>query len=146
MIPGLTRDDILTLEIKTPPVPERVKIAAILSTWNEAITTTQQLRAQLQQRNKGLMQQLLSGKKRLKGFEGEWKRLHIYEIAKEVSLKNRDNKQLTVLSCTKYHGLVSKMMPLILFLFSNFLSSYFTFQKTFVTISSFRVCMRIIIK
>lgn len=58
------------------PVPlrnEQNKIATILSTWDEAITKTQQLIAQLQQRNKGLMQQLLTGKKRLKGFEKKWK-------------------------------------------------------------------------
>jgi type I restriction enzyme S subunit len=45
----------------------------------------------------------------LKGFKGEWKRLHIYDVAKEVSLKNRDDKQLTVLSCTKYDGLVPSL-------------------------------------
>ncbi len=59
------------------PIPKKIeqrRIAAILSTWDEAITKTQQLIAQLQQRNKGLMQQLLTGKKRLKAFEKtKWK-------------------------------------------------------------------------
>lgn len=60
-------------ELLLPELPEQRRIAAILSTWDEAITKTQQLIAQLQQRNKGLMQQLLTGKKRLKGSEEEWK-------------------------------------------------------------------------
>lgn len=110
--------------IPVPPLKELRKIAAILSTWDEAITKTQQLIAQLQQRNKGLMQQLLTGKKRLKGFEGEWKRLHIYEVAKEVSLKNRDDKQLTVLSCTKYDGLVPSLEYFGRRVFGNDTSTY----------------------
>jgi type I restriction enzyme S subunit len=95
--------------IPIPPLIELRKICSILSTWDEAVTKTQQLITQLQQRNKGLMQQLLTGKKRLKGFNSEWKRLHIYNVAKEVSLKNRDDKQLIVLSCTKYDGLVPSL-------------------------------------
>lgn len=108
-ITRITLEKIRSFDIIIPTIPEQRRIAAILSTWDEAITKTQQLILQLQQRNKGLMQQLLTGKKRLKGFEGEWKRLHIYDIAKEVSLKNRENKELTVLSCTKYDGLVPSL-------------------------------------
>jgi type I restriction enzyme S subunit len=58
-----------SFEILLPGASERVKIADVLFTWDDAIAKTQQLITQLQQRNKGLMQQLLSGKKRLKGFE-----------------------------------------------------------------------------
>lgn len=107
--PGLAVNKLLKLKVTFPPLPEQRRIAAILSTWDEAITKTQQLIAQLQQRNKGLMQQLLTGKKRLKGFNGKWMHLKIYDVAKEVSLKNREDKQLTVLSCTKYDGLVPSL-------------------------------------
>src|SRR5690625_5695184 len=48
-----------------PPLPEQKKIAQILSTWDKAITTTEQLLANSQQQKKALMQQLLTGKKRL---------------------------------------------------------------------------------
>lgn len=107
--PNLSAELVKSLLVKTPSRSEQRKIASILSTWDEAISKTQQLIAQLQKRNKGLMQQLLTGKKRLKGFERDWNRLHIYDIAKEVSLKNRKDKQLTVLSCTKYDGLVPSL-------------------------------------
>ncbi|MGN6341118.1 MAG: restriction endonuclease subunit S [Flavisolibacter sp.] len=109
MIPGLTRHDILTLEIKTPSLPERKKIAAILSIWDEAITKTQQLIAQLQQRNKGLMQQLLTGKKRLKGFEKtKWNKINADAIFKSVSIKNNSNEQL--LSATQDKGIIPRDM------------------------------------
>ncbi|GBR46749.1 restriction endonuclease subunit S [Acetobacter pomorum] len=61
------------LEILTPPLPEQKKIAAILSTWDRAIEGTEKLLANSQQQKKALMQQLLTGKKRLPGFTGEWK-------------------------------------------------------------------------
>lgn len=57
---------------------EEEKIAQILSTWDKAIRTTEQLLANSQQQKKALMQQLLTGKKRLLDengirFGGEWK-------------------------------------------------------------------------
>ncbi|MEQ9442903.1 MAG: restriction endonuclease subunit S [Cyclobacteriaceae bacterium] len=51
-----------------PPLPEQKKIARILSTWDQAIEKTQQLITAKEQRKKGLMQQLLTGKKRFKKF------------------------------------------------------------------------------
>lgn len=69
----------LTQEIKVPvpPLPEQRKIAKILSTWDKAISTTERLIDNSKQQKKALMQQLLTGKKRLldvsgKPFEGEW--------------------------------------------------------------------------
>ena len=66
------------LKIAVPPFPEQQKIAQILSTWDKGIAVTEQLLANSQQQKKALMQQLLTGKKRLLDengvrFEGEWK-------------------------------------------------------------------------
>ncbi len=47
-----------------PPLPEQQKIAQILSTWDKAIEKTEQLIHAKTQLKKGLMQQLLTGKKR----------------------------------------------------------------------------------
>ncbi|WP_199483314.1 restriction endonuclease subunit S [Marinobacter sp. bablab_jr015] len=58
---------------------EEDTIAQILSTWDQAITATERLLENSQQRKKGLMQQLLTGKKRLPGFEGEWKKVELGE-------------------------------------------------------------------
>ncbi|MGC6766981.1 restriction endonuclease subunit S, partial [Escherichia coli] len=61
-----------------PSLPEQKKIAQILSTWDKAISVTEKLLANSQQQKKALMQQLLTGKKRLLDengvrFSGEWR-------------------------------------------------------------------------
>jgi type I restriction enzyme S subunit len=66
--------------IPLPPLPEQKAIAQVLSTSDAAIHTTEKLIAQKELRKKWLMQQLLTGKKRLKGFEGEWKRIILGDI------------------------------------------------------------------
>ncbi|HCT4685811.1 TPA: restriction endonuclease subunit S [Morganella morganii] len=69
--------DIRKLEIKLPPIVEQKKIAKILSTWDRAISVTKKLLTNSKQQKKALMQQLLTGKKRLLDengvrFSGEW--------------------------------------------------------------------------
>lgn len=71
------------LPITLPPLPEQRKIAKILSTWDKAITTTEKLIETSKQQKKALMQQLLTGKKRLvnpetgKVFEGDWEEVKL---------------------------------------------------------------------
>ncbi|ARX22643.1 restriction endonuclease subunit S [Klebsiella pneumoniae] len=74
------------LKINLPPLREQKKIAQILSTWDKAITVTEKLLANSQQQKKALMQQLVTGKKRLLDengvrFSGEWKRVKLGAIA-----------------------------------------------------------------
>ncbi|MFA0116937.1 restriction endonuclease subunit S [Vibrio breoganii] len=74
------------MELLWPPLPEQRKIAKILSTWDKAITTTEKLIETSKQQKKALMQQLLTGKKRLvnpdtgRAFEGEWEEVNIGDI------------------------------------------------------------------
>lgn len=68
------------LKLLLPPFPEQEKIAAVLSTWDKAISTTDALLANSRQQKKALMQQLLTGKRRLPGFTGEWLSRHLSEI------------------------------------------------------------------
>lgn len=71
-INSINGSDLKLFIIPLPPLPEQQKIAAILSTWDQAISKTQQLIVQLKERNRGLQQKLLTGNKRLKGFNGKW--------------------------------------------------------------------------
>ena len=74
------------LIINTPPLPEQRKIAQILSTWDRGIATTEKLINASKQQKKALMQQLLTGKKRLvnpetgKVFEGDWKKVELGKL------------------------------------------------------------------
>ncbi|WP_438451339.1 restriction endonuclease subunit S [Vibrio alginolyticus] len=75
------------LKVPLLPLSEQRKIAQILSTWDKAIATTEKLIDTSKQQKKALMQQLLTGKKRLvnpetgKAFEGEWERHAMSDLA-----------------------------------------------------------------
>jgi type I restriction enzyme S subunit len=101
--------DLQKITFLIPPLPEQRIIAKALSLMDTAINKNNQLVAQKELRKKWLMQNLLTGKLRLKGFSGEWQKVHIRDVSKEVSIRNKDDKQLTVLSCTKYDGLVPSL-------------------------------------
>jgi len=75
--------DLETIKFLLPPLPEQKAIAKVLSTADAAIHTTEKLIAQKELRKKWLMQQLLTGKKRLKGFGGEWKEMHLGDMFTE---------------------------------------------------------------
>lgn len=93
-----------------PPIPEQQKITAILSAWDAAINNCKVIIEELKVRNKGLSQQLLSGKMRIKGFDKSiWRLLPIKKIATDCSKKNSSDKKLIVLSCTKHNGLVPSL-------------------------------------
>ncbi len=75
--------DLSKVKIPLPPLPEQKAIAQVLSTADAAIHSTEKLIAQKELRKKWLMQQLLTGKKRLKGFGGEWKEMQLGEMFAE---------------------------------------------------------------
>ncbi len=80
---SINSQDILQLQIPLPPLPEQRAIAAILSTWDEAITLTERLIAALRQRKQALMQMLLTGAVRFREFEGEeWETVEIGAVAR----------------------------------------------------------------
>ncbi len=82
-----------------PPLFEQKRIAEVLSTWDQAIQLTEQLIRQKEQRKKWLMQNLLTGKMRLKGFSGEWKECKLGDFIEESripSIHNDVNRRITV--------------------------------------------------
>ena len=79
---GVSKTNLAKVKIALPPMPEQKAIAQVLTTWDEAITKTQTLINQKELSKKWLMQNLLTGKKRLKGFGGEWKEIKIHQLFK----------------------------------------------------------------
>lgn len=122
--PLVTAGLLKALKIVLPPFSEQQKIAEILNMWDKAIEKQRQLIEKLELRKKGLMQQLLTGKKRLPGFSGEWKNIAIKDFAIEVSLKNNRNETWEVLSCTKYDGLVPSLQYFGRQVFSKDITQY----------------------
>jgi type I restriction enzyme S subunit len=88
-------NDLGAIKIFSPPSKEQAAIANILTTWDKAINTLAQLIAQKELRKKWLMQQLLTGKKRLKGFKGEWRESEIREIFDFISTSSFSRDCLT---------------------------------------------------
>jgi type I restriction enzyme S subunit len=104
----LTKDALSKILCPLPPLPEQKAIAQVLSTADAAIHTTEKLIAQKELRKKWLMQQLLTGKKRLKGFDGEWKKLGAGEIFKSITKKGFADEEL--LSATQDRGMIPRTM------------------------------------
>lgn len=103
----LGQERFLKSKITLPPLPEQQKIAAILSTQDKVIELKEKLLAQKQQQKKYLMQQLLTGKKRLLGFDRKWNYVKANEIFKSIVDKSHGGK-LEVLSSTQDKGIVPR--------------------------------------
>lgn len=82
---GIKSSEFKKIKIFLPPLAEQKKIAEILSTWDDAIQTTEKLIECSRLQKKALMQQLLTGKKRLPGFSGVWRSFHLDELAEVIS-------------------------------------------------------------
>jgi type I restriction enzyme S subunit len=82
--PAINSSDVKRLKLPYPPLPEQTRIAEVLSAWDKAISNVQATIVQVELRNKWLMQELLSGKRRLKGFGGEWKSYSYEKLLKVV--------------------------------------------------------------
>lgn len=102
---NLNLKDFVKLNVSYPPLPEQRKIAQILSTWDKAITITEKLIETSKQQKKALMQQLLTGKKRLvnpetgKAFQGKWETMSISQLITESRLAGTNGelaKKITV--------------------------------------------------
>lgn len=99
---GLNYDQIASFKICIPSSNEIIQIWNCLSLWDTAIEKQSELIEKLKLRKRGLMQQLLTGKKRLPGFSGEWKCIKLGEIAERVTRKNEeDNKNVVTISAQR---------------------------------------------
>jgi len=79
-VPLINKTDFSKVKIVAPPLPEQRNIAEILSTWDKAIALQEQLIAEKQALKKGLMQELLTGKKRFPGFTEEWEEVKLEDV------------------------------------------------------------------
>jgi type I restriction enzyme, S subunit len=72
--------------IDFPPLPEQRKIAEILGAWDDAIALLEKLITAKRKLKQGLMQQLLTGKKRFKEFEGsEWDIVRLGDLCSVIT-------------------------------------------------------------
>ncbi len=114
---------IKSFPVLLPSSEEQTKIAQILSTWDEAITTVEKLIENSKQQKKALMQRLLIGNVRNPDFKkskqlsstpygsipADWRFVPIEQIAEEVSSRNSNEPITKVLSCSKHDGFVDSL-------------------------------------
>ena len=101
-IRNLSLDSIRNLKIALPSQNEINVITELLELWDTAIEKQSELIEKLKLRKRALMQQLLTGKKRLPGFSGEWKRIKLGDVAERITRKNEeDNKNVVTISAQR---------------------------------------------
>lgn len=87
---------------------EQQSIARILKSCDEVIGTTEKLITQKELRKKWLMQELLSGKRRLNSFNDEVKPKVVGQFIQEVSERNKELRVTRVLSVTNSRGFINQ--------------------------------------
>ena len=102
----ITKENMGKRYILVPPMDEQQKIAKVLGVWDKAIEKQSQLIEKLELRKKGLMQQLLTAKRRLPGSSNSWKRTRYYNILTEAhrSLKWDENELYDLISVRRRSG------------------------------------------
>ncbi len=108
---NISVDDFFNAFIIVPSLPEQEKIAAILQTEDKVIALKEKLLEEKKKQKKYLMQQLLTGEKRLPGFSGEWVRTKMSDV---LELRNEKNtsEDLRICSVAVNDGVVDQIAHL----------------------------------
>jgi type I restriction enzyme S subunit len=106
--PGINALEYGSLKIPLPPLPEQNAIANVLSLMDTTINKNNQLIAQKELRKKWLMQNLLTGKKRLNGFSGEWKEMKLGKLFTEIKSVNDGADSHSIMTISSKLGLISQ--------------------------------------
>jgi type I restriction enzyme S subunit len=108
-MPKISGAKLREMPVPLPALGEQEAIAEALSDADALIGSLEQLLAKKRQVKQGAMQELLTGKKRLPSFSGEWEMRRIADIASPSSEKNSSGEPLTVLTCSKHLGFVDSL-------------------------------------
>ena len=81
---NISKERMLDIEIPRPPINEQENIAAALSEVDELINLVEKQIDKKKAIKQGAMQELLTGKRRLPGFSGEWEIRTLHEISNEM--------------------------------------------------------------
>lgn len=106
-ISNLSQEILSNIAIQAPCLSEQRRIAQILSTWDQAIATTEQLLANSQRRTRDLMASLLSGGRRFPGMSDKWRYMDFDAIFERISRKNT-TQNTNVLTISGEYGLISQ--------------------------------------
>lgn len=100
-------DSFAPIPCALPRLAEQRRIAEILAVQDRVIELKERMLAEKQRQKKYLMQQLLTGKKRLPNFVGEWRHIRASSAFQNISIKKQDGS-LEVLSATQDRGIIPR--------------------------------------
>lgn len=104
---NISLDILRPFPIDLPSPAEQKAIGALLGTWEIASNNLTTLLSTLEIRKQGLMQQLLTGRRRLKGFKRKWKTVRLGAVLDRVTRKNT-SACLVPLTVSAQRGLVEQ--------------------------------------
>lgn len=125
---NISIEDFFNAIIVKPPLAEQQRIATILTTLDKMIELKEKRLAEKQRQKKYLMQQLLTGKKRLPGFSGAWKENRLYNIAMRHTKRNNIGNT-NVLTISAQYGLINQAEFFNKAVASDDKSNYFLLEK-----------------
>ncbi len=102
--PLVTAGQLKKIKIPLPPLPEQKRIVGVLEVWDFAVEKLERKIVVKENIKKGLMQQLLTGKKRLPGFDSVWE---------EKTLEKMANVKMGQSPKSKYYNELDNGVPLI---------------------------------
>lgn len=120
----LGQDRFLNSKIILPTIDEQKKIAEILATQDKVIALKEKLLEEKKKQKKYLMQQLLTGKKRLPGFTDRYFAQKMKTIIRETSFRSNDGINRNVMSVSNVKGFVSQTEQFDKIVASNDTSNY----------------------
>jgi len=126
--PALSMANIRNLPIHLYAFDDQKKITEILSTWDRAIETTEKLIANSEAQKKALMQQLLTGKKRLPGFGGAWAIKRINAISQRITRRN-DGDEYPILTISSTAGFVRQDQKYSRYMAGRSVENYILLKK-----------------
>ena len=107
-MPNIKMGNFLNVLISIPINKEQDKISKILSTLDKAIELKEKLLQEKQKLKKGLMERILTGKVRVKGFNQKWNKVEISQILKVRNDKSEVTEDLELYSLTIEDGVTPK--------------------------------------
>lgn len=93
---GISQESVGKFKVILPPLKEQKAIAKALSDVDELIESLEQLIEKKKAIKKGVMQELLTGKKRLPGFDGEWVEKTLGDIGEVKMCKRIFNEETSI--------------------------------------------------
>lgn len=138
-MPKVNQEELLAFKVILPPIMEQEKIVCILNLYDENIRCMKTKICDKIQFKNWLMQNLLTGKKRLAGNSDKWKKDKLKIFLEEVAEKNKSAIISDVKSISNKLGFINQNEQFGKTVASNDLSNYKIIKKGYIAYNPSRI-------